>query len=468
MSFNLFAADDVKTPNEFEQHTLCVADALRDRGIGYGTRVMLKAGNSAAYVSTLFALMHVGASTVLVDHQEKGDQTSKIARQAGVKAVLVDDDAPVAADESPIYLYELLVAAAGRTPADDKLSFDLWSRLNDGLIMWSSGSTGQPKGVVKNGGNFLRNLVRNAETVGHRPDDVLLPLLPFSHQYGLSMVLIAWLVQCSLVIAPYRRADRALQMGIQCGATVLDATPASYRSILNIVRKRPGLRDDLRKVRMFCVGAAPMDQALSDGYQETFGLSLLDSYGSTEVGNVSFATLDDPVGCGKAMDGLEMRIVDENDNPLPPGELGEILVRSPDMMEGYLDEDGSLIPADRGWYRTNDLGHLTEKGNLFVAGRKYAVHRGGFTLYPEVIERKASVATGCSVRIVALPDDRMGSQLVFFVEDDTEREGAYWRERLASALPAYEQPNRVQVLANFPLNRNGKPDKKELERIASA
>lgn len=469
MSPKLFAKDSVQTLAEFEQQALCVADVLREQGIQAGSRVLFKASNSAAYVSTLLALMHVGASIVLLDYQENAEQTTAIARRASAKFVLVSDDAPIAEDETPVFLYELLVAAGGRRPSDERLCFDTWCELPDGLIMWSSGSTGTPKGVVKNGGNFLRNLERNAKQVGHTSSDALLPLLPFSHQYGLSMVLIAWLVRCSLIIAPYRRIDHALHMGLQCGATVIDATPATYRSIHNIVRKRTGLRERLRSVRMFCVGAAPLDQPLSDTYVEMFGLPLLDSYGSTELGNVAFATLDNPVGCGKVMEGLDLRIVGEDgdpNNPLPPNELGEIVVLCPDMMEGILDENGELDVADRGWYHTNDLGYLTEDGNLFVSGRKYAVNRKGYTLYPELLERKVAAA-GCSARIVALPDERQGSQLIFFVEDDLGRDARYWRDVIDGVLPVYEQPNRVEVLANFPLNRNGKPDKKALEKLAA-
>jgi len=465
MSAKLFASDSVLTRAEFERQAVGIAEALRGHGIGPGTRVLLKAGNSIGYFGTLLALWHVGASTVLVDHQENAEETRRIARLTGAKTLLVDEDAPVPDDEPVLYLYSLLAAADHG--AAGSLNFETWSELPDALIMWTSGSTGSPKGIVKNGGKFLRNVQRNADHMGHRADDVLLPLLPFSHQYGISMVVIAWLAECSLVVAPYRRLDRALRMGIQCGVTVLDATPATYRSIHNIVQKRPALRADLGGVRMFCAGAAPLDPALSDRYLETFGLPLLDSYGSTELGNVSFATLDKPAGCGYVMDGLRLKVVDEQGETLPAGELGEVMVETPDLMEGYLGEDGAVAPAPGGWYPTNDLGHLDENESLFVAGRKHAVDRMGYTLYPEIIERKAEAA-GCSTRIVALPDERRGSQLVFFVEDEQQRDAQHWREVLSAALAVYEQPNRIEVLERFPLNRNGKPDKKQLAELAGA
>lgn len=225
MTAKIFAADSVRPVEEFEQDALRVADVIRERGVGLGDRVMLKAGNSASYVCVLYALMHVGASIVLVDQQEHMEETRRIALRTGVKVTFVDDETPIDQEADPIHLYELMVATANRPPVDRALSFDAWGELSDGLIMWTSGSTGSPKGVVKSGGKFLTNLRRNAHQVGHRPDDVLMPLLPFAHQYGLSMVLIAWLTRCSLVIAPYRRLDRALRMARDSGTTVIDATP---------------------------------------------------------------------------------------------------------------------------------------------------------------------------------------------------------------------------------------------------
>ncbi|MGC9382181.1 class I adenylate-forming enzyme family protein [Streptomyces sp. MH13] len=465
MTAKIFAADSVRLVEEFEQDALRVADVLREHGIGLGDRVMLKAGNSASYVCVLYALMEVGASIVLVDQQEHVEETRRIALRTGVKVTIVDDETPIDQGADPLYLYELMVATAGLPSVPRNLSCDAWGELPDGLIMWTSGSTGSPKGVVKSGGKFLRNLRRNAEQVGHRPDDVLMPLLPFAHQYGLSMVLIAYLTRCSLVIAPYRRLDRALRMGRDAGVTVIDATPSSYRSILSLVTRKPVLREHVAGARMFCVGAAPLDAPLVAAYVEEFGLPLLDSYGSTELGNISFATLGNPVACGRAMDGIRLRIVDEDGQEVAAGQPGEIEVDTPDALEGQIADDGSVLPVPTGWQRTGDLGHLDDAGNLHVLGRKFAVHRMGYTLYPELIERKVA-AEGCPTRIVPLPDELRGSRLVFFVEDEEQRDAGYWRERLCSLLPAFEQPNRVVVLEQFPLNRNGKPDKKQLARMA--
>ncbi|MFD4636370.1 class I adenylate-forming enzyme family protein [Lentzea sp. NPDC058436] len=465
MSAKLFAPDVTFTFEELEQRALCTADVLRDLGLGLGDRVLLKVDNSVSYLSTLFALMHVGASVVLVDHQQKSDHTAEACSRSSVKMVIVDDDAPISKDQEVVHCYELAVGACGREPIDSALDFTAWCELPDSIIMWSSGSTGEPKGVVKNGGRFLKNLQRNADLVGHRSDDVLLPLLPFNHQYGISMILIAWLVRCSLVIAPYRRLDRALQLAGMAGTTVVDATPATYKSILNIVERRTASLGLFGEVRMLCSGAAPLDPALSQRAVEVYGLPLLDSYGSTEMGNVAFATPDNPVGTGRPVEGMSVRIRGDNGEELPAGEIGEIEVLDPDLMEGYLGPEGTVTPVERDWYATNDFGYLDTDGNLFIAGRKTAVHRNGYTLHPEIIERTLA-EHGCTTMIAAVPCDRRGSTLVFYVEDEQNGDPARWRELINSVLPKYEQPNRVSVVERFPLNRNGKPDRKELEQRA--
>ncbi|EWC64007.1 Long-chain-fatty-acid--CoA ligase [Actinokineospora spheciospongiae] len=466
MTGAVFGAESAQTWPEVERQALRVVAVLRERGLAPGDRVVFKAGNSAAWVTVLLALMHAEASVLLVDHREQAAETRRMAQRAGARLVVADYDAPLLPDEDPLFLYDLIVDAIGREPVAADLDVTGWAARPDGLIMWTSGSTGTPKGVVKSGGAFLRNLERNADQVGHTATDVLLPLLPFPHQYGLSMVLIAWLRRCSLVVAPYTRLDRALVQAAGTGVTVVDATPSTYLSMLNIIGKRPALAGGLASARMLCAGAAPLDSGLVHRYVERFGLPLLDSYGSTEYANISFATPDNPVACGRAMPGIALRVVDEDGVPVAARQVGEIEVDTPDGLTGHLGEDGSTVPAPTGWVRTGDLGYLDERDNLVVLGRKFAVTRMGYTLYPEIIERRVADA-GCAVKVVPLPDERRGAQLVFVVEDPDGHDEAHWRSFLAEVLPTFEQPNRVVVVERFPLNRNGKPDRARLEVVAA-
>ncbi|MCK2244941.1 MULTISPECIES: aldehyde dehydrogenase family protein [unclassified Crossiella] len=460
----------MRSTAEVEQDALRVAAALRARGLCPGNRVILKADNSAGYVTVLLALVHLDISIVLVDHRQTPEETARITAFARAGWALVrpevSQDLTVLDADRVISLDGLLEDAAAIPALGGSLSFVDWFTRSDALIAWSSGTTGEPKGIVRSGKSFLGNIERTQQRMAYTEADVLMPLLPFSHQYGLSLVLLWWIARCSLIVAPYARLDHAVDMAGRYRATVVDATPATYHTMLKLVERRPESAEGLRDVRMWCVGGAPLDRALAEKFVVATGQPLLDGYGSTEVGNIALAAPGNAIGCGQPLDGVVVRILDEDGNAVPPGEIGEILVSSPGQLTGYLAADGSITEHAEEVYRTNDIGYTDEEGNLYVVGRKYAVHRMGHTLYPEALARKAEEA-GAAVKVVALDDERRGSQLVFVVADPDLREARYWREKICALLPSYEQPNQVLVVTEFPLNNNGKPDLTRLTDLAA-
>jgi acyl-CoA synthetase (AMP-forming)/AMP-acid ligase II len=146
---------------------------------------------------------------------------------------------------------------------------------------------------------------------------------------------------------------------------------------------------------------------------------------------------------------------------------GEVVVRSPGRMAGYLADDGSVRRLNTEWLPTGDLGELDQAGNLQVIGRREAVHRMGYTIYPESLRRQAE-RCGQPVVVIGVADERRGAHLVFFVEDPMRRPAAHWRDRINGLLADYERPNVVEVLDRFPLNNNGKVDRAALTALAAA
>ncbi|MEU7581620.1 aldehyde dehydrogenase family protein [Streptomyces sp. NPDC041068] len=438
---------------EIASRVFGVVELLERRGIEPGSRVMMSGANSPEWVVNLLALIHLDASVVLADHRATPSQRSQIRTQARVVLEISD-----ATDDT---------AAPG--PASNTASAPdvaAWARRQDAAISWSSGTTGSPKGVVRSGRSILDNLALSAERMGYRPDDVFLPVLPYAHQYGLSLVLCWWLGGGTLVVyGTTTRLDRALALGVDHGLSIVDGAPSTYYSLLNLLDRRPALADALEMVRAWCVGGAPLGRNLAARFHARTGRHLLDGYGATEVGNIALAPPGDAVGCGTPLPGVVVEVHDDYGRPLPNGRLGELVVRSDGLMTGYLGDDGEIVPVSGPVHRTGDIGLLDDADRVFPVGRKHAVHRDGHTLYPDHLAERAESA-GAQTEVVAVPDERLGCRLVFVIADPDDHEPAHWKRVLRSVLARYEQPDHIVVLPVLPLTSTGKPDLAVLEKIA--
>ncbi|MGV9776836.1 class I adenylate-forming enzyme family protein [Streptosporangium sp. NPDC003464] len=457
---------EVLWPAAAEKEALEVAARLAGQGLRAGDRVLLTGENSAGFVTALLALCHLDVSIVLADPQLTAEQLERITRVAEVRWAV----AGATAARPPLPPSSILdLEVTGRPPGalpepSGRISLERWEQRRDAVVMWSSGTTGDPKAVVKSGHAVMENSRVTARVMGYRPDDVLAPLLPFSHQYGMSLLLIWWLTGCGLLVAPYRRLEQALTAMAESGATIVDGSPPTYHGMLTLFARTPALLESLRGVRMWCVGGAPLHRSLAAHFRTTTGHDLLDGYGMTETGNIALTVPGRTEGCGAPLPGVEVRVLGEDGTPVPAGSPGEVTVRTPGRLEGYLREDGGLEPCAETWFRTRDLGQIDDGGRLHVFGRMNAVHRMGHTLYPEYLERRAEEC-GAPVKVVALDDERAGSVLVFFVRDVTDDERV-WRSRFRSYLAAYERPNAVVTVPDFPVNRNGKVDVAALRESA--
>lgn len=454
--------------SEFEAVVQRFAHLLRDREVRPGDRVLLVGRNSPGHVAALLALVHLDVSLVLLDAHTRAGELARVLDSAGVRWVV--HDRPGAAEEQPadarfLALGPLFERARALPGPAGRWDCSSWSRRRDALIAWSSGTSGTPKGVVRSGRSVLDNTDRTGARMGYREDDVLLPLLPFSHQYGLSLVLLWWTTGCSLVVCPHNHLSTALHHLAAESVSVVDSVPSSYHSLLNVVERRPELRERLERVRMWCVGGAPLTPALAGRFRRLVGRELVDGYGSTEAGNIALATPRNAVGCGQPLDGVDVVVRDEAGDRVPADVVGNLHVHSPDLMEGYLVE-GAIQPGPGGGgLDTGDRGYRDGRGNVVVLGRTRAVHRHGHTIYPEHLSRRLEEC-GYRVEVVALEHERRGCELVFAVVDPGRRSSAEWHQRLREVLPDQERPNRVLVVDELPSTPSGKVDRVRLSEIA--
>ncbi|MFD0211480.1 FadD3 family acyl-CoA ligase [Streptomyces hirsutus] len=336
-------------------------------------------------------------------------------------------------------------------------------------LLFTSGTTGRPKGALTTHRQNLTTYRAWSGRTGLTGDDRYLIINPLFHCFGYKAGVLACLLRgATMVLQPVFDAPRALRAVETERITVLPGPPTIYTELLDAPDRECY---DLSSLRLAVTGAAVVPVALVRRMRAELFPEVLTAYGLTECcGTVTVCSADDDaetvaLTAGRPIDGVEIRIADGDRRPLPAGQDGEITVRGPNVMLGYLDDpaaSAAAVDAD-GWLATGDVGHLDEHGNLVVTGRsKDMFVVGGFNVYPAEVEQ---VLTGhdavAEAAVVGVPDTRLGEVGRAYV---TARPGAgadphalvgWCRERLAN----FKVPREVVVLETLPRNASGKIDK---------
>ena len=342
-------------------------------------------------------------------------------------------------------------------------------------IMFTSGTTGRPKGVVLNHAAICRAYRSWASVIGLRRGDRYLIVNPFFHSFGLNAGILACLMTGATMIPhPVFDVPSVMARIPAERVSVLPGPPSIYHAILN----HPDLDSfDLSSLRLAVTGAAPVPVPLIEAMRERLGFEVVvTGYGLTEAsGIVTMCRHDDDpetisATSGRAIDDVEVRVAGSDDRELPRGEPGEIAVRGYNVMGGYLDEPAATAEAidDEGWLHTGDVGVMNDDGYVTVTDRlKDMFICGGFNAYPAEIEAAmlAHPAVG-QAAVVGRPDKRLGEVGHAFVvpavgaepDDDSAAAAlsdevvAWCRERMAN----YKAPRGVTLVGELPLNASGK------------
>lgn len=449
------------------------ARSLRGAGIHAHHRVGLCGDSTAEYVALLLALASLDATVVVLDPRSYPTVGAAVAALDLDHVVL-----PRAIDRlrhmrtwrdgaagCPLHATaDLLVLPPGDVPESvdepqvrtEDLESWPWAARDGALVQTTSGSTGTPTVVPKRPGHMLANCRRTAEVVGYREDDVLAPVLPLDHQYGLSVLFIGLLLGLPVVATDPARVHTAVRLATRHGATVVDSTPQAHAAIVRGVHTGRLRAATLAGVRLWCVGGGPTPGSLHAEAQKVHGRPLLDGYGSTELGNVAHVDPADP-GALRALPGVELRVIGEDGSA--SHDWGRLLVRTPDAPTG----------AD-GWYTTDDLARIDASGRLVVAGRYQAIDRNGIVVHPASLEHQLAGA-GIHAVCVSVESRRPGQspKVVVVVEDPFRRRPPYWRDRVSTLLPALERPDRVLAIPQLPRTSGGtKVDRRRVRRWAEA
>ncbi|MEU6140457.1 FadD3 family acyl-CoA ligase [Streptomyces sp. NPDC047081] len=434
------------------------AGAFAESGVGKGDRVAIWAPNSAEWIVAAFGLLTAGGVLVPVNTRFKADEAHDIVTRSGAKAVLVQQG----------FLGLEFTGPPGIPVIDLKSGFlasgSPFEREVDGDdvadIVFTSGTTGRPKGVLMTHAQTLRLYAEWCDLADLREGDRYLIVNPFFHIFGYKAGVITSLIRGATILpVPVFEVDRVLDLVERERVTMLPGPPTLYHSLLEAQAK--GGRD-LSSLRSAVTGAADIPVELIRRIREELPFrSIMTGYGLSEAGTVTASRPGDSfediaTTVGTPCEGVEVSIADD----------GEVLVRGYTVMRGYLDDPeatAEAIDAD-GRLHTGDLGTLDGRGHLRIVGRKKDMFLvGGFNAYPAEIEgfllKHPAVA---QVAVIGVPDERMGQVgKAFVVRHGPVTEGeliAWSRERMAG----FKVPRSVEFREELPLNATGKVMKDQL------
>jgi len=481
---------------DLRDRVLAFSRAALAEGIRPGDRVAVWAPNTDRWAVAALGLVSVGAVLVPVNTRYKGEEAHDVLARTGASLLVVDDGflgaGRVAMLEAQPPLPDLRTVVRTDDDAEwdrfvaqgERVDSDEVERVADAVrptdvsdVIFTSGTTGRPKGVMVTHEQSVRTFATWARTVGLREGDRMLVVAPFFHTFGYKAGLLACLLQrATAVPVPVLDVDAVLGLVAHERISVVPGPPTLYATIL----EHPAHGEyDLSSLRLAVTGASVVPTELIRRMREELGFdTVLTAYGLTEC--TGYATgcrqgdPDDVVGLtsGRAVEGVEVRVVDEQGADVPTGQPGEVLVRGFNVMVGYWQDDeatAEAIDVD-GWLHTGDVGVLDAAGNLRITDRikdMYVV--GGFNAYPAEVEQVLVRHDGVSeAAVFGVPDDRLGEvgrALVVPRAGATLDPGeliAFCKERLAG----FKVPRSVAVVDSLPRNATGKIDKKLLREEA--
>lgn len=490
-------ADRSLTYSDLHGEARRFARALLARGVARGDRVAIWAPNCWQWVVAALGAQSVGAAVVPVNTRYRGREAAYILERSSPSVLVMiaqflgSDypgmlrDAGYRPEHPPLTVLigdgderdgEPWRDFAARDPADERqLDEHLDTVGEDDVsdILFTSGTTGSPKGVMTTHAQNLRAYRDWSTLAGIRAGDRYAIVNPFFHAFGYKAGWLSGFMH-GATIYPHATLDvpRLLDQVEAERVTVLPGPPTLYHSLLE--QRSP--KHDLASLRLAITGAASIPTALVRRIKEELGFERVTTcYGMTEGSGVATITRDDDDldavarTSGTALPGIELRVVDDDDQPLPAGAIGEVLLRGYNVMRGYLEEPDdarTTVDAD-GWLHTGDVGALDDRGRLRVTDRKgdmFVV--GGFNVYPAEVENALGEHPGIDrVAVVGIPDERMGEVGCAFVvaspdaPPDAASIASWARERLAN----FKVPRRVVFVDRLPQNATGKVLKQELQ-----
>ena len=464
---------------ELDRAARGVAYGLAQRGVNKGDRVALLIPNVPEFTIAYFGILYAGAVVVPINVLAAAPEVTYFIEDSGAKILIAHPLFSAAAEEGargagvPCLISSgegdtLVALAQGEAAAELQAT----EATQTAVILYTSGTTGKPKGAELTHSNLFLNCSFVVPRLIPLPPDervVALATLPLFHSFGQTCIQNACIaVGGTFSLLPRFEPAAAFERIERDRCNVFAGVPTMYFGLLH---HEGGERYDVSSLRYCLTGGAPMPVEVLGAFQGRFGVEVQEGFGLSETSPVaSFNVLDKPRKAGSIgypVWGVEMCILDDQDQPLPDGERGEICIRGHNVMKGYLGREEATAEALRGgWFHSGDIGYRDEDGCYFIVDRKKdMILRGGFNVYPreveEVLYEHGAIAEAA---VIGVPHESHGEEVkavVAFVpgKQAADEEIIAWcKDRLA----AYKYPRIIEVREELPKGPTGKLLKREL------
>jgi long-chain acyl-CoA synthetase len=474
---------------ELRDRSMRLAGALAGMGIHPGDRVAVMLPNSPVVGVTYGAILRLGGVAVPMVFLLAVPEITHILADSGAKAIftspeflpnvkaglagLAEPPVVICTGEAPpepgVLSYDALLDASADRPAIvDRAAGDV------AVISYTSGTTGRPKGVMLTHANLLFNAENSSKVVPTKDGDVSIGCLPLAHLFGIGSSLVGQMFKLKAILLPWFTAEGFFAAVNEHRATSSAVVPTMAQYML----AHPGFDDvDWSSFEWIVIAAAPVPVEMADEFEKRTGSRVLEGYGLTETSpTTSVMRIDEarrPGSCGRPVPNVDVRIVGDDDEPVPQGEQGEVCIKGPNIMAGYYNLPDETARALRGgWFHSGDIGYLDEDGYLYITDRKKdMIIRGGFNIYPRDIEEvlhghPAVLEAG----VVGVPDQTMGEEVKAFVvlRPGQQATAEELLDVCRAHLAKYKTPRWIEFIDVLPKNPIGKVLKRELRERAKA
>ncbi len=462
---------------ELDERSARLATLLHDKGVRPGDRVGVMLPNVLEFPVAYYGVLRAGAVVVPMNVLLKRREIAFYLEDSGSKLLLAWHGFAAEAREGAADAGCELIEVEPGAFAELLDGFEPTPGLADtaeedtAVILYTSGTTGKPKGAELTHLNLYRNADVSSRTTSEiAAGDVVFGGLPLFHSFGQTVSMNASLmVGACLTLVPKFDPGEALETMQRDGVTHFYGVPTMYGALLHHPERE---RYDTSSLRTCITGGASMPVEVLRGFEEAFGAIVLEGYGLSETSPVSSSNHPDrerkPGSIGTPLEGVEMRVVDEDDNEVAQGEVGEIVIRGHNIMKGYWQRPDATAEAMRGgWFHSGDMARVDEEGYFYIVDRKKdMIIRGGYNVYPREVEEVLYEHPKIrEAAVLGVPHEQWGEEIGAAVvlhdgeKIEPEEVSAYVKERIA----AYKYPRLVWFLEELPKGPTGKILKREIE-----